>query len=181
MEEYWFAKWPGLRKLRQNSLSLTMVIFLEWGNPYNTLHPYKGCLAVLHAMQLSSMLAAYDGLVTAFLFGRGTWRFLSQSGATFSAPLACKSKNSNKSSLSGTVLELWVHRCHSNVVAWSNSSSNIDVTNEANVSYFITYRACNCCLVTSWRRRSSLLLPSFKEGAWRMARVWARCIACGGS
>ena len=155
-----------------------MVIFLAWGIPKNTLYPCKGCLAVLHATQYSSTLAAYDGLVTDFLSGGGSWRFLSPSQAAFSPALARKFKNSSKSLNSETVLELWMCCCHSNMVAWSNLSSNIDVTNEANVSYCITFRACRCCLVTSGRCRSSLLLLSFEEGASSMAQVWVRCITC---
>ena len=145
---------------------------------HDGLHPYKGYLAVLHATQYSSTLAAYDGLVTAFFSGGGTWRFLSPSWAKFSPTLACKSENSSKSSKSGTVLELCVCHCHSNLVVWSSLSSSIDVTNEAKVSYFITLIACRCCLATSWRRRSSLLLLSFKERASKMTWGWARCITC---
>ena len=134
-----------------------------------------------HSYIVSSTLVTYDGVLMAFLSGGRTRCFLSPSRATFSPALAHKFKNSNKSSKSGTVLELCMCHCHSNIVAWSNLSSNIDVTNEANVFYFITFRVRTCCLATSWTRCSSLLLPSFKEGASRMARVWARCITHGWS
>ena len=60
------------------------------------------------------------------------------------------------------------------MVVWPSLSSNIDVTNEVKVSYFNALRARRCCLATLWRCCSSLLLPSFNEGASRMARVWAR-------
>ena len=116
-----------------------------------------------------------------FISGGGAWRLLSPSRATISPAWARKSKTSSKSSKSGTALESCVCRCHSNIVVWSSLSPKIDVTDEAKVSYFITLRARRCCLATSWRRRSSLLLPSFSEGASRMARVWARCIKCGWS
>ena len=139
-----------LRQLRQSPLSRMIVILRSWGKPWNTLHPYNGCLAALHATQYSSTLAAYAGFVTAFLSGGGAWCLLSSSRAAFSPARAHKSKNSSNRSKSGTALESYVCRCHSNMVSRSSfSSSQIDVTNEAKVSYFITHRARKCCLATS--------------------------------
>ena len=60
----------------------------------------------MHTTQYSSTLAAYDGLVMAFLSG-GVLDFLFLPSGLHSPPqLACISKNSNKSLKSGTVLEL---------------------------------------------------------------------------
>ena len=100
----------------------------------HTVFFYAGCIS-----------SSFDGLFS----GADAWRLLSSSRAAFSPALARKSQNSSKTSKSGTVLECCICHCDSNMVVWSSLSSNIDVTNEAKVSHFITLRARRYCLVTS--------------------------------
>ena len=50
------GKMTGFKQLRHSPFFFTSCSFLLCGNPLNIPHPYKGCLADLQAMQVSSTL-----------------------------------------------------------------------------------------------------------------------------
>ena len=59
LDGHHFRKCPPLRQFIQSLLSITIAIMHSWGKLWNFLQVYKECLLILHAMQVSLVLAAY--------------------------------------------------------------------------------------------------------------------------
>ena len=88
------AKCLGFEQLRHSLFSLTNCNFLLCGNPLNILHPYKGCLADLQAMQVSSTQVVYKGFGGIVFSGFVVQHFRSLPQVVFSVAQARLSRNS---------------------------------------------------------------------------------------